>query len=73
MTVLLTLTGAGIDTGPFDLYSNLDGYTVPFEIGVSKVALQAGYSTSVPDYAATVRIKSAGNCINFVDIILLYP
>jgi hypothetical protein len=30
MTVLLTLT-TGIDSGPFDLYSSSDAYTVPFE------------------------------------------
>lgn len=71
MTVLLTLTTAGVDSGPFDLYSNLDSYTIPFEIGISKASLQAGYSSSVvPDYAAIVRVKSSGICINYTDIIL---
>jgi hypothetical protein len=28
MTVLLTLTTAGTDSGPFDLYSSSDAYTV---------------------------------------------
>ena len=41
MTVLITLTLAGADTGPFDLYSDLDGYITPFETGVSKAALLA--------------------------------
>lgn len=69
MTVLLTLVTAGVDSGPFDLYSNLDSYAVPFEVGVSKAALQGGYSTAlVPDYTSTVRVKSTGICINFVDI-----
>jgi hypothetical protein len=71
MTVLITLTTAGTDSGPFDLYSNLDGYTSAFETGVSKASLLAGYSSAlVPDYTTTVRVKSNGLCLNYVDIIL---
>ena len=71
MTVLITLTTAGADSGPFDLYSNLDGFTSAFETGVSKAALLAGYSsTLVPDYTTTIRIKSNGVCINYIDILL---
>jgi hypothetical protein len=70
MTVYITLTTAGSDSGPFDLYSNLDGYTSAFESGVSKAALLAGYSSAlVPDYTTTIRIKSNGVlCTNYVDI-----
>jgi hypothetical protein len=71
MTVLITLTTAGTDSGPFDLYSNLDGYTSAFETGVSKASLLAGYSSAlVPDYTTTVRVKSNGLCVNYVDILL---
>jgi hypothetical protein len=71
MTVLITLTTAGTDSGPFDLYSNLDGYTSAFETGVSKTSLLAGYSSAlVPDYTTTVRVKSNGLCLNYVDIVL---
>jgi hypothetical protein len=70
MTVFLTLTTAGSDSGPFNLYSNIDGYTVPFETGIDKILLEAGYSTTVPDDASVVRITSAGDCINSVDITL---
>ena len=71
MTVLITLTTAGADSGPFDLYSNLDGFVSAFETGVSKAALLAGYSSaSVPDYTTTIRVKSNGVCINYVDILL---
>lgn len=74
MTVLITLTIAGTDTGPFDLYSNLDFFAVPFETNVSKVALQGGYSSSlVPDYTTVLRVKSQGECINYVDINLITP
>jgi len=71
MTVLITLTIAGSDSGPFNLYSNLDGFTAAFESGVSKASLLAGYSSAlVPDYTTTVRVKSNGVCVNYVDILL---
>lgn len=69
MTVLITLTTAGLDAGPFDLYSNIDAYSVPFQTGVSKSALLGGYtSTIVPDSTTTVRVRSTGTCTNYIDI-----
>ncbi len=69
MTVLITLTTAGTDTGPFDLYSNVDGYVSAFETGVSKAALVSGYSSAlVPNGTATIRIKSTGTCVNYIDV-----
>ena len=74
MTALITLTTAGLDTGPFDLYTELDGFTVPFESNILKSSLLSGYtSTIVPDNATTVRVQSIGVCVNYVDIILQYP
>ena len=71
MTVLITLTTAGSDSGPFNLYSNLDGYTSAFETGVSKNSLLAGYPSSlVPDYTNIIRVKSSGTCVNYIDIAL---
>jgi hypothetical protein len=71
MTVLITLTTAGADSGPFNLYSNLDGYVAPFETGVSRVALLAGYSSaSVPDFTTIVRVQSTGDCSSHVNITL---
>jgi hypothetical protein len=72
MTVYITLTTAGSDSGPFDLYSNLDGFTSAFESGVSKAALLAGYSTAlVPDFTTSIRIRSNNSlCTNYVDIFL---
>lgn len=72
-TVLITLTTAGADTGPFDLYSNIDGYTIPFENNVSKAALEAGYVSSlVPDSASIVRVQSDNVlCGNFIDLIII--
>lgn len=72
MTVLITLTTAGADSGPFDLYTNLDGYVSAFATGVSKSALLAGYSSSsVPDFATIIRVKSTGDCVNYIDITLV--
>lgn len=69
MTVLITLTSAGTDTGPFNLYSDLDGFVSAFETGVSKASLLAGYpSALVPDFTNTIRIMSDGICTNYIDI-----
>ena len=70
MTVLITLGIAGTDSGPFDLYSNIDGYISAFESGVSRASLIAGYASSlVPDYTVVIRVKSNGEfCTNYVDI-----
>lgn len=71
MTALITLTTAGTDSGPFDLYSDLDGYISAFESGVLKSSLLAGYSSSVvPDYTKIIRIKSNGVCTNYIDVSL---
>lgn len=72
MTVLITLTTAGLDAGPFDLYSNIDGYFATFETGVSRSALLAGYtSTLVPDFTTIVRVRSTGVCTNYIDVPIL--
>lgn len=66
-TVLITLTIAGADTGPFDLFSDADGYAAPFTTGVSKAALMAGYvAVSVPDAATTIKVVSKGTCTNAI-------
>lgn len=74
MTVFITLTLAGSDSGPFDLYSDIDFFTTPFETGVSKSALISGYSSSlVPDFTKAIRVKSTSNfCTNYVDIPVEY-
>jgi len=74
MTVLITLTVAGADSGPFNLYSDIDGFTSAFETGVSKAALLAGYSSAlVPDYTTVIRVLSTGDCTNYIDITLDAP
>ena len=70
-TVKITLAAAGADTGPFNIYSNLD-YVNAINTGVLKADLLslAGFVTSaVPDGATSVRVKSnSAGCINYVDM-----
>lgn len=67
--VLITLTTAGANVGPFNLYSDVDGYTTPFETGISTASLVAGYtSTLVPNAATIIRLKSNGTCLNYIDL-----
>jgi len=71
MTVVITLTTAGADTGPFNLYSNVDGFTSAFATGISKATLLAGYtSTVVPNNTTVVRALSTSAYCNgsYVDM-----
>jgi len=75
VTVTITLTTAGTDTGPFNLYSDVDGFVSAFETGVSKAALLAGYtSVLVPNGTTTIRVMSDNPlCTNFIDIVISGP
>jgi hypothetical protein len=66
----ISLSSAGADTGPFDLYSDVGGYATAFESGVSKAALLSGtfLSSNVPTGTIICRVKSAGACVNYVDM-----
>jgi len=68
MNVYIILTTAGTDTGPFDLYSDVDGFATAFETAVSKASLVAGYSTTAPDGSTQIKVVSTGNCTNSVII-----
>jgi hypothetical protein len=67
----ITLTDAGYDTGPFNLYSDYDGFLVPFEPDIPKTSLLTGYtSCNVPYDATVIRIASNGFCDNYIDTII---
>jgi uncharacterized protein (TIGR02145 family) len=68
MTLLITLTVADIDTGPFNLYSNVNGYILPFAELIEKSVLLAGYtSTVVPDGTTSIEVRSVNElCSNFI-------
>lgn len=74
MNILITLTSAGTNTGPFNLYSNVDSYTTAFETNISKGILVAGYTTTIaPTGTTSVRVLSMGTCSNYVDIPVVVP
>lgn len=68
MTVIITLTTAGTDTGPFNLFSNVDGYTIPFATGITRQQLLDGYpSAAVPSSTIIIKVQSLNSlCTNFI-------
>lgn len=65
-TVVITLTIAGTDTGPFDLFTCTSASVCsafPFQTNVPKSSLQAGYLATVPDGTTHVKVKSKGLCV----------
>ena len=70
MTILITLVlPTGGDAGPFNLYSNTDGYVAPFATNISASALIAGYiAINVPEGTTVIRVQSVGVCTNFVNV-----
>jgi hypothetical protein len=69
MTAIITFSVIGTDAGPFNLYSDVDGFASAFAAGVSKAQLLAGFPTnSLPNGTTIVRAKSFGVCTNFIDI-----
>ena len=62
MTIIITLSFAGNETGPFDLYSDATGFAIPFAQNVSKAALLAGYQVEAPDGTAALPIKPSSVC-----------
>ena len=68
MFVFITLTSAGADAGPFNLYSDADGYLSAFATNVPKATLLAGYAATVPAGTTIVRIMSVGVCTNYIDV-----
>lgn len=66
MFIQITLTQLGNEAGPFDIYSDVDSYTTPFDTNVSAASMSSGYSTLAPNGTTNVKVKSEGGCINYV-------
>lgn len=62
MQVAIQLTLSGSDTGPFDLYSNVDGYTTAILTGLDRVTLVNGYTAAMPDGTTEILLRSTGPC-----------
>lgn len=69
MNVFIQLTIAGEDTGPFNLYTEIDGFVSPFQTDIEKAELLLGSTYYVPDGATIIRVMSNSEfCKNYVDI-----
>jgi hypothetical protein len=65
-TYVIILTSIGTDAGPFNLYSDIDGFIAPFAINVTSAELLAGYSTSlIPVGTIEVKVLSISGCTNY--------
>ena len=74
MNVLITLTSAGTDTGPFTVYSNADNYVATVASGISRqMAIDGFLCTNVPSTATILRVQSLGTCSNYVDLTISFP
>jgi hypothetical protein len=72
LSARITLTSAGSDTGPFNLYSNIDGYTSAFESSILKYNLINGFTTNnIPNNTSVIRLISMGVCTNYIDLNLI--
>jgi hypothetical protein len=75
MTVLIQANNIGSDAGPFDIFSQVNGYTEAFETGITAAQLIVGFvSYNVPDGTTVVRLLSVNsNCNNHEDIVINIP
>ena len=58
----------GGSAGPFDLYSDADGYTNPFQTQVPALTLTNGYVIELPTGATIIRVCSVDICENCIDL-----
>jgi len=73
MNVTITLINPGVDTGPFNIYTNADNYVTAVATNVAKSALVAGYNATVPSLASTVKVESTGTCTSSIYIPIIQP
>jgi len=66
MTILVTLTVAGTDTGPFSIIAQAGGVNTTVASGVTRQQLLDGYSITVPDNTNSVVVDSNGACDNLI-------
>jgi len=73
MKILLTITSGENDSGPFDLYSDVDGFTTPIDVGVTYSELAVGYTIEVDDTTTQIKVVSQGICTTEVLVELAPP
>lgn len=73
MIVTITLTNPGADTGPFNIYTNVDNYVLAVATNVAKSALVAGYNVDIPSTTSTVKVESTGTCTSSIFLSVVQP
>lgn len=71
--VRISLTSAGVCSGPVNLFSDADGFTTPFATGISIATLTGffGFLTPVPFGTTIIRVKNANfNCQNYEQVLI---
>jgi hypothetical protein len=69
ISIEIGIVNIGVNAGPFDLYSDVDSFTAPFETGISKNQMEIGYVSNIaPDNSTIIRVQSTGDCDNYLDI-----
>lgn len=72
MNVYIQLISAGTNTGPFNIYSDIDGFVTPFESNISKTKILQGFtSVLVPDDTSMIKIVSEGECTTDIYLSLI--
>jgi hypothetical protein len=66
MNILVKLTTAETDAGPFMVYSNLNNYEAPAYGPFTKTELLAGVKISLPDSTTSIKVRNNGKCTNSV-------
>jgi len=73
MNVTITLTNPGTDTGPFNIYTNMDNYVTAVATNIAKATLVSGYNATVPATATTVKVESTGTCTSSIYLNIIQP
>lgn len=73
MNVLITLTSPGVDTGPFNIYTNVDNYVTAVATNIAKSTLVSGYNATVPPTTITVKVESTGVCTSSIYLTVIQP
>ncbi len=69
MTGVIQITTIGSDADNFYLFSDVNGFTSAFAVGVSAAELIAGYATDqIPNGTTVVRALSDAPCNSYIDI-----
>jgi hypothetical protein len=73
MNITITLINPGVDTGPFNIYSNADNYVTAVATNVAKSLLVAGYNVTVSPSTSTVKVESTGTCTSSIYLSINQP